>query len=128
MPSTSPAMKRLMAAVAHGWHKPGGGGPSVAVAKEFNQADKGTKMGYAKGGDVSTTKYAKGGPVLGRQRDFLKESDGADQRYGGPNTYKDEDSKDENYGKEGKNKGEGDFPVKTRRTGTKTLKTVKPRK
>ena len=28
-----------MAAVAHGWHKPGGGGPTVAVAKEFNQAD-----------------------------------------------------------------------------------------
>lgn len=28
-----------MAAAAHGWKKPGGGGPSVAVAKEFNQAD-----------------------------------------------------------------------------------------
>jgi hypothetical protein len=39
MPSVSPAQARLMAAVAHGWHKPGGGGPSVAVAKEFNQAD-----------------------------------------------------------------------------------------
>lgn len=39
MPSTSPAQARLMAAVAHGWHKPGGGGPPVAVAKEFNQAD-----------------------------------------------------------------------------------------
>ena len=30
-----------MGAVAHGWKKPGGGGPSVAVAKEFNQADAG---------------------------------------------------------------------------------------
>jgi len=28
-----------MAAVAHGWHKPGGGGPSRKVAKEFNRAD-----------------------------------------------------------------------------------------
>ena len=39
MPSTSPAQARLMAAVAHGWQKPGGGGPPVSVAKEFNQAD-----------------------------------------------------------------------------------------
>lgn len=31
-----------MAAVAHGWHKPGGGGPPVSVAREFNSADKGT--------------------------------------------------------------------------------------
>jgi len=29
-----------MAAVAHGWHKPGGGGPPVSVAKEFHAADK----------------------------------------------------------------------------------------
>ena len=42
MPSKSPAQARLMAAVAHGWHKPGGGGPSVGVAKEFNKADEGT--------------------------------------------------------------------------------------
>lgn len=40
MPSSSPAQARLMAAVAHGWKKPGGGGPSVEVAKEFNEADK----------------------------------------------------------------------------------------
>jgi hypothetical protein len=33
-----------MAAVAHGWHPPGGGGPPVSVAKEFNQADKGTAL------------------------------------------------------------------------------------
>ena len=42
MPSKSAAQARLMAAVAHGWHKPGGGGPPMAVAQEFNQADKGT--------------------------------------------------------------------------------------
>jgi hypothetical protein len=41
MPSKSPAQARLMAAVAHGWHMPGGGGPPVYVAKEFNEADKG---------------------------------------------------------------------------------------
>ena len=40
MPSKSPAQKRLMDAVAHGWKKPGGGGPSKAVAKEFVAADK----------------------------------------------------------------------------------------
>lgn len=31
---------RLMEAVKHGWHKPGGGGPSVAVATEFANADE----------------------------------------------------------------------------------------
>ena len=41
MPSKTPAQARLMSAVAHGWRKPGGGGPPVEVAKEFNQADKG---------------------------------------------------------------------------------------
>ena len=44
MPSKTPEQARLMAAVAHGWTPPGGGGPPVAVAQEFNQADKGTKM------------------------------------------------------------------------------------
>jgi len=40
MPSVSEAQAHLMAAVAHGWHKPGGGGPPVSVAKEFHAADK----------------------------------------------------------------------------------------
>ena len=40
MPSTSPKQKRLMLAVAHGWKKPGGGGPSVKVAKDFVKADQ----------------------------------------------------------------------------------------
>jgi hypothetical protein len=43
MPSRSPAQARLMAAVAHGWKMPGGGGPPVSVAKEFNEADTGTE-------------------------------------------------------------------------------------
>jgi hypothetical protein len=40
VPSKSPAQARLMAAAAHGWKKPGGGGPSVAVGKEFLRADE----------------------------------------------------------------------------------------
>jgi len=39
MPSKSPAQARLMRAAAHGWKKPGGG-PSVAVGKEFMHADE----------------------------------------------------------------------------------------
>lgn len=34
-----------MRAVAHGWHKPGGGGPPVSVAKEFVAADESKKKG-----------------------------------------------------------------------------------
>ena len=44
MPSKSPEQARLMAAVAHGWHPTGMKGPPVSVAKEFNQADKGSSM------------------------------------------------------------------------------------
>jgi hypothetical protein len=45
MPSKSPAQARLMRAAAHGWKKPGGGGPSVAVGKEFMAADEAKKKG-----------------------------------------------------------------------------------
>lgn len=45
MPSKSPAQARLMRAVAHGWKKPGGGGPSTSVAKEFMHADERKKKG-----------------------------------------------------------------------------------
>jgi hypothetical protein len=40
MPSVSPKQAKLMRAVSHGWKKPGGGGPSVSVAKEFMRADE----------------------------------------------------------------------------------------
>lgn len=40
MPSVSPKQRKLMAAIDHGWHMPGGGGPSKAVAHEFHEADK----------------------------------------------------------------------------------------
>ena len=33
MPSISASQARLMAAVAHGWKKPGGGGPPVGVER-----------------------------------------------------------------------------------------------
>src|SRR5271165_3299475 len=80
MPSTSPAQARLMAAVAHGWHKPGGGGPPVSVAKEFNQADKGHHA-FAQGGPVNKSymsknqSFAQGGEVLGKESEWLKSSD-----------------------------------------------------
>jgi hypothetical protein len=45
MPSVSPAQARLMRAAAHGWKKPGGGGPSVAVGKEFMKADEAKHKG-----------------------------------------------------------------------------------
>ena len=80
MPSTSPAQARLMAAVAHGWHKPGGGGPPVSVAKEFNKADKGKSFfqggsTMSKSSGLHDASYATGGSVLGRTRNFLKEPD-----------------------------------------------------
>jgi hypothetical protein len=34
-----------MRAVSHGWSKPGGGGPSVIVAKEFEKADEMKRKG-----------------------------------------------------------------------------------
>jgi hypothetical protein len=42
MPSHSPAQKRTMAAIAHGWRPPAASGIHipVSVAKEFNAADK----------------------------------------------------------------------------------------
>lgn len=80
MPSKSPEQARLMRAVAHGWHKPGGGGPSQKVAKEFVAADK--HQGYAGGGNVNNKGYAgevqmfaQGGPVLGRSQSFVKTED-----------------------------------------------------
>jgi hypothetical protein len=42
-----------MRAVAHGWKKPGGGGPSVSVAKEFAEADKAKGTHMKKGGHMS---------------------------------------------------------------------------
>jgi hypothetical protein len=104
MPSTTPKQARLMAAVAHGWHKPGGGGPPVSVAKEFNKADKGSAM-LSKGMHPKVASYAAGGPVLGRQRDFLKEEvEFRDPDEGNPGA-----DADQKYAKSGEGAGKGQF-------------------
>jgi hypothetical protein len=48
MPSKSPAQTRLMRAVAHGWKKPGGGGPSKQVGQDFMKADMAKQQKLAK--------------------------------------------------------------------------------
>jgi hypothetical protein len=48
MPSKSPAQAQLMRAVAHGWKKPGGGGPSKPVAQDFMKADMEKQQKLAK--------------------------------------------------------------------------------
>ena len=73
-----------------------------------------------KGHQSKDETFAKGGASLGRTRDFLKESDGADQRYGGVEASKDPDTKEEDYSKKGKSVGS--TPAKG-----KSLKPVKPR-
>jgi hypothetical protein len=49
MPSHSPAQKRTMAAIAHGWRPPAASGIHipVSVAKEFNDADKSASLARA---------------------------------------------------------------------------------
>jgi hypothetical protein len=66
MPSVSPKQAKLMRAVAHGWHKPGGGGPSVAVAKDFMHADEAKKKGHRSREQIAdrkraTDEWARGG-------------------------------------------------------------------
>ena len=47
MPSKSPEQADLMRAAAHGWQKPGGGGPSKSVGREFMAADMGRQRTMA---------------------------------------------------------------------------------
>jgi hypothetical protein len=115
MPSTTPKQARLMAAVAHGWHKPGGGGPPVSVAKEFNQADKGSAM-LSKGMHPKVASYAAGGPVLGRTRDFLKEQvefrdmdEGEREHDNSPTVIGDTADEDQKYAKSGIGAGKGQY-------------------
>lgn len=80
----------------------------------------------AKGEKPRDADYAKGGGQLGRSRDFMKEPDGPDQFMqdatgvrGKP--YKNPSMADQDY-------KEGDSaPKEAKRTGNKSLKTVKPR-
>ena len=51
MPSSSPAQKRTMAALAHGWHPPAGSKVAkipLSVALEFHQADRRKAKGLAR--------------------------------------------------------------------------------
>ena len=45
-----------MRAVSHGWKKPGGGGPSVSVAREFVRADEAQKKGKRSRSQVADRK------------------------------------------------------------------------
>ena len=67
MPSTSPAQARLMRAVSHGWRKPGGGGPSVSVAKDFVAADKAKGTPMKKGGHTMKAMKPRLPPALAAQ-------------------------------------------------------------
>ena len=58
----SEAQARLMRATAHGWKKPGGGGPSRAVANEF--VDKKDRGMYS--GGFAESRYAEGGSVTAK--------------------------------------------------------------
>lgn len=60
-------------------------------------------MSYSKGGDVHSTSYAQGGPVLGRRVDFMKIKDEFRDRDEG-DASADEDQK---YGKSGEGAGKG---------------------
>jgi len=106
MPLKSPAQTRLMQATTHGWHKPGGGGPSVKVAKEFIAAGK----DYMEGGIVNkgymgkTENFAEGGEVLGRSRDFLKEPDRFRGKPNPPKVKTDDDFSDKTKEPKGKDK------------------------
>ena len=60
MPSTSPAQARLMAAAAHDPKFAKKAGISQSVAKEFNQADKGTVIIHPKKDDTPAEKKLEG--------------------------------------------------------------------
>lgn len=101
---SSPSGRHYNGAQVRLWHANGGKFPGEKGPGEMSNS-------YAKGGDVRSTSYAAGGPVLGRQRDFMKEpvSFRTDT---GPGAKQD-------YGTKGS-------PAK--RTGDKSLPVVKPHK
>lgn len=80
--------------------------------------------GYAKGeGARDQEDRAKGGAVLGRVRDFIKEPDGKDQKVGGFQVYENPNGDEECYAKD-----EHYHPDISKRKGdSKALKAIKPR-
>jgi hypothetical protein len=73
------------------------------------------KMSYAKGGDIRKANYAKGGAVLGRTRNFLKESD----EFRDPDEGNATADADQKYGKTGDGKGSGMVALPPTRTNKK---------
>jgi len=136
MPSTSPKQARTMAAAAHNPAFAKKVGIPQGVAKEFNQADKGSSMLSAgsKGKGPQVAAYAQGGSVLGRTRCFLKEQvefrdgdegEGGRLGQGGPAAA----DKDQKYGKAGSpGGGAGKGIVAAPPAHGKQLSPVKPRK
>jgi hypothetical protein len=73
MPSKSPAQARLMAAAAH---TPGGyGGVPQGVGKDFNQADKGSKMLSSAMSNPNRRRQAAQAIVLRKQKTGVPDRD-----------------------------------------------------
>lgn len=73
MPSKSPAQRRLMAAVAHGWKPTRIKAPPLGVAKEFARADAAKRKRKAAGGLLPPRPRATIGRVMPRQRNSILE-------------------------------------------------------
>lgn len=93
----SPSGKHINGKQNRLWHSLGGRWPG----------EKESEMAYAKGGDIASVRYAEGGAVLGRTREFLKEKD--------------------NFRDDGQRKDYAGNSEMAKKTGDKSLKAVKPR-
>ena len=102
-----------MRAVAHGWKKPGGGGPSKQVAEDFMAADKGKK--FKAGGQAKINKqntrhgkldlpvaalnkfagYKAGGSVGKTYKDMEKRHADWMEKHGAPKKMVEEERSDE---------------------------------
>lgn len=84
---------------------------------------------YAKGERPRDLEAAKGGPALGRTRDFLKEPDefrdSDEGRRESPDVVGDTADEDQKYGKSGPGRGNGCYPAPKARG--KELPAIKPR-
>lgn len=120
-----------MEAVAHNPEFAHKAGVPQSVGKDFAAADK--SQSFAGGGVVSgnkgymgkNTEGAKGGASLGRTRDFLKESDGKDQKGFGKipdDGFKNPDLDEQDYSSKKEASGIG-----KKRSGDKCLPLIKPR-
>lgn len=118
---TSPSGRHFNGAQVRLWYAQGGKFPGEKHAEG--------KMGYAKGGDVHSTSYAAGGPVLGRTVDFMKtpdefrEADEGERK--SADVVGDTSDEDQKYAKSGEGAGKG-F-TKPPKQASKSLKAVKPR-